>query len=79
MHPEQSFRLCLGILKLAEKYSPERLEAACAKALTVGITSYKRIREMLANGKEKPDPQQQTLNLSPTATHINVRGTTYYQ
>lgn len=79
MHPEQSFRLCLGILKLAEKYSPERLEAACAKALTVGITSYKRIREMLANGRENADPQQQTLTLAPMAAHVNVRGTTYYQ
>lgn len=77
-HPEQSFRQCLGILKLAEKYSPERLETACAKALAIGITSYKRIREMLQNGVEKIDSGQQVLGFSPTATHINVRGTTYY-
>ena len=31
-HPEQAFRTCLGILGLAKRYTPERLEAACLRA-----------------------------------------------
>ena len=29
---QQSYRSCMGLLKLAEKYSPEKLEQVCAKA-----------------------------------------------
>ena len=28
-HPEQGFRSCIGILRLAKRYDPERLDAAC--------------------------------------------------
>ena len=80
MHPEQSFRLCLGVLKLAEKYSPERLECASAKANAIGITSYKRIKQMLEKGLEKADTtSQQSLDLATPIQHINLRGTNYYQ
>ena len=34
-HPEQSYRSCLGILRLAKTYSDARLEAAAQRALTV--------------------------------------------
>ena len=30
-HPEHGYRGCLGLLSLAKRYGPERLEAACAK------------------------------------------------
>lgn len=33
---QQSYRSCMGILKLAEKYSARRLEAACKIALSYG-------------------------------------------
>jgi len=79
-HPEQSFRACQGILKLAEKYTPERLEAACTKAMKIGITSYKRIKLMLDNKMENIDASTQgSLDLAPMPTHENVRGNTYYQ
>lgn len=29
---QQSYRSCMGLLKLADKYSVDRLEAACSKA-----------------------------------------------
>ena len=32
-HPEQGFRACVGIMRLAKGYSRERFEAACASAL----------------------------------------------
>lgn len=31
---QQSYRSCMGLLRLAEKYSPAKLEQACTKALT---------------------------------------------
>ena len=33
-HPEQGFRSCLGILRLAQRYDPQRLERACQRALS---------------------------------------------
>ena len=35
-HPEQGFRACLGILRLAKSYGGERLEAACQRGLDIG-------------------------------------------
>src|SRR3954451_6991624 len=39
-HPEQGFRACLGILRLARRYGVERLEAACGRGLGIGARSY---------------------------------------
>ena len=30
-HPEQAYRACLGVLKLARSYGKERLDAACER------------------------------------------------
>ncbi len=30
---QQGYKSCMGLLKLADKYSPERLESACKRAL----------------------------------------------
>ena len=34
LHPEQGYRACIGILRLARHYGAERLEAACKRGLT---------------------------------------------
>lgn len=40
----QTYKSCMGLLKLADKYLVERLEAACNKALSYTATpSYKSI------------------------------------
>jgi len=46
-HPEQGFRSCLGIMRLAKQYSPERLEAACDRALAIKGYSYKNVKSIL--------------------------------
>jgi transposase len=38
-HPEQGFRACVGILRLAKSYGRDRLEAACNRALEIGARS----------------------------------------
>ncbi|MGL6109541.1 MAG: IS21 family transposase, partial [Rubrivivax sp.] len=34
-HPEQGYRACLGLLALVRRYSSERLEAACTRAMAI--------------------------------------------
>lgn len=75
-HPEQSYRSCFGILGLSKRYSSERLDAACRRALLCGISYYKGIKNILDSRFDQlqldETPQQ------PTASHTNVRGKTYY-
>ena len=76
-HPEQGYRPCLGILRLGERYSPERLEAACLRALTIQGVSYRSIKSILENGLDRvPIEDQATLELPQN--HDNLRGPDYY-
>jgi transposase len=45
-------RAAQGVLGLADKHNPARLEAACAKAITVGDPTYKTVKGILAAGTE---------------------------
>jgi transposase len=76
-HPELGFRSCLGILRLADRYGPERLEAACARSLAYGARSYKSVKSMLAAGLDR-EPLAERPHRQPTAHHENVRGADYY-
>ena len=76
-YPQQGFRSCLGIMRLAKGYSDERLEAACRRALTIGALSYKSIESILKKGLDQlSPPQQQELDLF--VEHDNIRGADYY-
>ena len=51
---QQGYRSCMGLLKLADKYSFERLESACRKALSyTPQPSYKSIKNILVTGSDK--------------------------
>ena len=78
-HPEQGYRSCLGILRLAKQYDPERLEAACRRAVAVRARSYRHVQSILQHGLdrlplEEETEAQETLPL----VHPNVRGGKYY-
>lgn len=75
-HPELGFRSCLGILRLGDAYGPERLEAACARALAYGARSYKSVKSMLATGLDREPPTERTD--PPARLHENVRGAGYF-
>ena len=45
-------RAAQGVIGLADKHDPSRLEAACAKAVTAGDPSYRTVRGILAAGTE---------------------------
>ena len=78
-HPEQGFRSCLGIMRLAKRYCPERLEGACARALAIKTYSYRSVESILKNGlDQKPLLFDQTED-QRSATHPNIRGKHYYR
>ena len=78
---QQSYRSCMGLLKLAEKHSPAKLEQACSKALSYsGKPSYKSIKNILAAMKDFPDHMSDGTNASQAAIkpHGITRGAGYY-
>jgi len=76
-HPQQAYRTCLGILGLAKRYSPERLEAACARAHSAGICSYRGLANILDAHLDQL-PLEEATSI-PLETHINIRGPSYYR
>ena len=76
-HPQQGFRSCLGILRLAKNYDDQRLEAACQRALSIGSTSYKSVASILKyNLDQKPLSGQTSTEVG--IDHKNIRGAHYY-
>lgn len=75
-HPEQGYRACLGIMRLGNKYGPERLEAACQRARRLSAASYRTVKNILAAGVDRlPLIEEAT---QPTPRHENIRGAAYY-
>lgn len=75
-HPEQGYRSCLGIIRLADRYGADRLKASAARAL--GAVSYRSVESILSPGLDS-----QPLPDKPTARahrrHSNLRGPEYYR
>jgi transposase len=64
-HPEQGYRSCLGILRLAKRFGEERLEAACARAVAVRARSYRHVESILKNGLDRlPSPAEESEDLT---------------
>lgn len=75
-HPEQGYRACLGIIRLGDKYTPQRLEAACKRSLAIKAHSYKSVKSILKTGLDQMPLVSKTL--APGPTHENIRGPEYY-
>jgi transposase len=75
-HPEQGFRACVGILRLAKSYGRERVEAACGRALEIGARSYSSVKSILKNNLDRQRPD--TPADGPAITHDNIRGPNYF-
>jgi len=75
-HPEQGFRSCLGIMRLAKPHGPEALEAACERALLIGARSYSSVNSILKNNlhRNRPEPAAD----GPAIQHGNIRGPGYF-
>jgi transposase len=78
-HPEQGYRSCLGILRLAKRYGESRLEAACERALAVRARSYRHVESILKHGLDRlPAPEERPDDRTPVV-HPNLRGRDYYR
>ena len=79
-HPEQGYRACLGIIRLAKGYGEERVEAACRRAASMGVSSYRSVKSILKTGKDR-EPLSKKEDLVAAGCrreHDNVRGRAYY-
>jgi len=76
-HPEQGFRSCLGILRLAKKYGDARVESACARCFAARARSYRSVESMLRLGLEA-QPVQDTDDTVAALSHENLRGPDYF-
>ena len=77
-HPEQGFRSCLGILRLAKKYDDARVEAACARCMRVGVRSYRSVESVLRHGLDAVAIDDLAGDTETPIDHANVRGRDYY-
>ena len=76
-HPEHGYRSCLGLLSLAKRYGPARLEVACTLALELGAGQYRHVRDILNNGRDLiPRPAAEPEWVAPV--HDNLRGAAHY-
>jgi transposase len=78
-HPEQGYRSCLGILRPGQKYSPERLENACLRAVKIRGYSYISVKSILERSPDKqPIPEANPSPNHVASRHENIRGLDYY-
>lgn len=75
-HPQQGYRTALGILRLAQAYGNDRLEAACQRAARFQTLTYRSLASILKHGldRQSTTPTQTPLPLH----HANVRGPDYF-
>jgi len=74
---QQGYRACMALLKLSDQYTPERLEAACRKALDyTPRPSYKAVQTILKSGHDKIS--KESAPREPSAFGF-TRGADYYK
>jgi transposase len=76
-HPEQGFRACLGIVRLANSYGDERVEAAAERAIAIGARTYSSVKSILDKKLDRR-PAEKRAAEAPTIQHANIRGPRYY-
>ena len=76
-HPEHGYRACLGLLALVRRYSAERLEAACTRAMAIRAPNLRSVTNILKCGLDR-QPSLFPATSSPAIEHDNVRGPDYY-
>ncbi len=77
-HPEQGYRACLGIMRLARGYGSERMEAACRRALAIDTCTYKSIKSILDTKMDRQPLPGENEALPAPPRHDNIRGESYY-
>jgi transposase len=76
-HPEQGYRACLGVVRLAGSYGIERVEAAAERAIAIGAKTYGSIKSILDNKLDRKPAPKRAADAAPIL-HQNIRGPRYY-
>lgn len=77
-HSQQSYRACFGLLSLSQKYSKERLNAACQRGLDTGAYRLQSIKAILNNGLDQQALPCESSDPLLNIEHDNLRGESYY-
>ena len=76
---QQGYRSCMALLKLADKYSVARVEAACKRALSYTPNpSFKSVQTILSTGQDKAFEEQPTKTNQDSVGFGFTRGADYY-
>lgn len=77
---QQGYKSCASLMKLADRYGTERLENACAKALSYTPSpSLKNISTILKNGQDKVAYAVNTVSSKESSKYGITRGASYYE
>ena len=74
-YPVQSFRICFGILRYAERYSPEALERCCKDAVLAGKCNYSYICNTISTYHREPSRSTTSQSKPNEDASIAVSGT----
>jgi transposase len=74
-HPGEVVREALGVLRLAQDFSPERLEQTATLALEHGLYSYGALHDLI----KRSDPSPHEKARLRLGMHPNVRGADYFR
>jgi transposase len=66
----------LGVIRLENKYSAERLNMACSRAIEYKAYSYQNVANILEKGLDKQ--AENSKSHSVIIDHENIRGADYY-
>jgi transposase len=77
-HPEMGYRGCLGLIRLAERHSPQRMEAAAQRALLTGACSYQSVKSILQHSLDALPVEKPTPPSTSSARHDFIRGAEYF-
>ncbi len=76
--PEQAYRSCLGLIRLEKRYTRERLNRACERAILYRNFRFTAVKSILAKGLDS-QPMKQSIPLQKPIVHENIRGAKYYE
>ena len=77
-HPEQAYRVCLGLLSLSRTYPAERLNRACALANQGSLFKLKNVKAILHSNLDKLPASVPVQRSVLPQDHENIRGATSF-
>jgi len=76
-HPEQAYRVCLGLLNLSREYPAQRLNGSCRLANQQSLWRLKQVKAILKSNRDRL-PEQLDIATPLPQDHENIRGPKNY-